>query len=278
VLTARYGALGHEFAFDLPSAAVASFVERALAPMRVPGSPSAWWRVVDHGPDRPVRFDIVTGSGATYHVEREDDLPILLLWYVNRTVCFETPGRLMIHAGAVARDSRAVLLPAVAESGKSTLTAGLVRAGLDYLSDEAGALTADGLVDPYPKSIALDPGSWPLLPDLEPDLPGELGAYGARQWHIDPNTIRAGAVAGRSTPVLVVSPAYTTGVRTSLDRVSPAEAVRLLAQESFNLRHWGKRGLELLAGIARRAPCYRLRYSSLDAAVDAVLGLVDDHS
>lgn len=272
MLTARYGALGHELAFDVPTAPLGAFLERALAPMRLPGEPTSRWRVVDAGD----RFDIYTSFGATFHVEREEDLPILLLWHVNRVVCFQTPDHLMAHAGVVARDGRAVLLPAVAESGKSTLTAGLVRGGLDYLSDEAAALTTDGDVDPYPKAIALDPGSWPVLPDLQPDLPPELEPYATRQWHVDPNGIRPGAVGGRSRPTLVVAPTYESGAPLTVEPVSAAEGVRLLAQESFNLRTWGRRGLDLLARVASSCRCYRLRHGDLDAAVDAVLGLLDD--
>lgn len=279
MVTARYGALGHEFAFEVPTARIAAFLQRALAPMLLRGAPTSVWRIVDRGSEYAVRYDIETADGTTYHVEREEDLPILLLWYVNRVVCFQTPHHLMVHAGVVAAtNGHAVLLPAAAESGKSTLTAGLVRAGLDYLSDEAGALTADGFVDPYPKAIGLDPGSWAVLPDLRPELPDDLAVFGTRQWHVDPNAIRPNAVGGRCMPSLVVSPSYVAGSATSLEAVSPAEGVRLLAQESFNLRNWGKRGLDLLASVVRRARCYRLRYGSLDAAVDAVKGLVDADS
>ena len=276
MLTARYGALGHEFAFDVPSAPVAAFLERALAPMRLAGEARSRWRVVDRGLGADPRFDIHTPFGATFHVEREEDLPILLLWHVNRVICFRTTDHLMAHAGAVARDGRAVLLPAVAEAGKSTLTAGLVRAGMDYLSDEAAALTPDGDVDPYPKAIALDPGSWAALPDLRPALDADLEPYAARQWHVDPNAIRPGSIAGRCRPALVVAPRYEPGAPAEVEAVSAAEGVRVLAQESFNLRQWGRPGLELLAGVARGCRCYRLRHGNLDDAVATVLGLLDD--
>ena len=52
------------------------------------------------------------------------------------------PGDLVFHAGAVSDGRTAVLLPAASNHGKSTLTAALVRDGLQYLTDEAAAVTA----------------------------------------------------------------------------------------------------------------------------------------
>ena len=47
------------------------------------------------------------------------------------------PRYLVVHASAVARDGVAVIFPAEADSGKSTLATILVEAGFDYLTDEA---------------------------------------------------------------------------------------------------------------------------------------------
>lgn len=50
---------------------------------------------------------------------------------------------LNMHAGVVAGPAGAILLPAPPGSGKSTLTAGLVAAGLDYFSDEVALLAEE---------------------------------------------------------------------------------------------------------------------------------------
>ena len=73
------------------------------------------------------------------------------------------------HAGGVARDGSGVMLPAEPESGKTTLTAGLVRHGFDYLTDEGVAFRpGTNIVEPYPKPLSIDVGSWPLFPEFEP--------------------------------------------------------------------------------------------------------------
>jgi hypothetical protein len=60
-----------------------------------------------------------------------------------------------VHAGAVAADQRALLLPGASFTGKTTLVAALVRAGAAYYSDEFAVLDDDGLVHPYPKPLSI---------------------------------------------------------------------------------------------------------------------------
>jgi hypothetical protein len=62
-----------------------------------------------------------------------------------------------VHAGCVAVDGQAVLLPGRSMTGKSGLTAALVRAGADYYSDEYAVLDNHGLVRPYARKPAVRP-------------------------------------------------------------------------------------------------------------------------
>jgi hypothetical protein len=86
-----------------------------------------------------------------------------LLYDVNQQAVRTTGGTIVHAAVASPDDIGAWLLPGASEQGKSTLVAGLVRAGWTYLSDEYAAFTSDGLIRPYPRAIALDPGSWTVL-------------------------------------------------------------------------------------------------------------------
>lgn len=60
-----------------------------------------------------------------------------------------------VHAGTVAIDGRALLLPGESFSGKTTLTAALVQAGATYLSDEYAVLDQAGRVHPYPRRLSI---------------------------------------------------------------------------------------------------------------------------
>lgn len=63
--------------------------------------------------------------------------------------------RTFIHAGAVGWRGRAVLLPGRQTSGKTTLTAELVRAGASYLSDDYAPLDDRGRVHPFPRPLSV---------------------------------------------------------------------------------------------------------------------------
>ena len=61
---------------------------------------------------------------------------------------------LFVHAGVAAWRGQAIIIPGRSFSGKTTLTAALVQAGAEYLSDEYAVFGADGLVYPYPKTLS----------------------------------------------------------------------------------------------------------------------------
>jgi hypothetical protein len=65
------------------------------------------------------------------------------------------PQYIFIHAGAVAWQDKALLLPGPSFAGKTSLVAALLRAGAVYLSDEYAVLDESGRVWPYARRLAL---------------------------------------------------------------------------------------------------------------------------
>ena len=226
----------------------------------------------DVGSELPyeLRFDDQRVSGAAAGWAMVDSV----VHDLNRRVVDASP-HLLLHAGGVAGDGRAVALPGQMEAGKTTLTAGLVRAGLGYLTDEALALDRETLlVQPYPKPLSIDPGAWALFPELAPlPAPADEG-YEYVQWQVPATAIRPGAVAGPCPVVAVVFPRYEAGADTLLEPVGRAEALVELARNTFRFKERGASELDLLAQLARGAECYRLTMGGLAAAVDLVAGLL----
>jgi hypothetical protein len=179
------------------------------------------------------------------------------------------------HAGGVSVDGRAVLLPADPESGKSTLTAGLVRAGFAYVSDEGVAFVAGTThIEPYAKPLTLDPGSWELFPELEPVADFATDAYRRDQWQVPPTAFRPDAVSGPCDARFVVFPKYVEGARTELMPVSRAEALVELAKNTFRFNTRSRAALQELDPVVRACACHRLVVGDLDTAVACVAELV----
>lgn len=198
----------------------------------------------------------------------------LLSWHLNQSVIERsTTAFTILHAGAVARDGVAVLLPAPMEHGKTTTVAGLVRAGYDYLTDEAAALDPDTLrIHAYPKPLTLDRGSWPLFPELA-DGPTDSTAA---SWWVPASRIRADALVAEGSPALVVMPQYVAGGDTRLTPLPPAAALMEIAQTTFDFVGHPRRNLSVLARLVRTCPAFRLRIGDLTEAVTLVDSLVEE--
>jgi hypothetical protein len=114
---------------------------------------------------------VVGGTGATSTIRRvnlaydgaariardRELAPVLktLEREIRRSVAEKARRRVFIHAGVVELGGRAILLPGVTMSGKSTLVAELVKRGATYYSDEYAVLDERGFVHPFAKPLSL---------------------------------------------------------------------------------------------------------------------------
>lgn len=74
---------------------------------------------------------------------------------VQLAVAQKARRRVFVHAGVVAWNGRAIVIPGKSYSGKSTLVRELVRAGATYYSDEYAVLDDHGNVHPFARQLAL---------------------------------------------------------------------------------------------------------------------------
>jgi hypothetical protein len=75
--------------------------------------------------------------------------------HVQLTVAGYAPNRIFVHAGVVGWKNRAILIPGLSFSGKTTLVDQLIRAGATYYSDEYAVLDRRGRVHPYPRALGM---------------------------------------------------------------------------------------------------------------------------
>jgi hypothetical protein len=205
-----------------------------------------------------------------------------VVWHANQLVSTGTDRFLQLHAGAVVLDGATVLLPASMNSGKSTLTTGLVVAGARYVTDETVAVDLHrATVLAYPKPITLDPGSWEHFAGLEPRFVRDHPQLVHGKWYVRPDAIRADAAvapgsAPDGTPVAdlpvgaIVFPAYAPDRPTAIDRIEPVAAAAALAANAFNLVALGQPAVDLVARLASTSPCWSLSAADVDTAVAAI--------
>jgi hypothetical protein len=199
----------------------------------------------------------------------------MLLWHVNqRVAAVASHTHTVVHAAAAAVNGRAILLPAPMESGKTTTVAGLILdGGFDYLTDEAASIHPDDLhVEPYPKSLSVDRGSWEVLASLAP-----FDAAGMpEQWAVPVSSIPApaGGVAQRTPVEWIVFPRYQRGAETRLEPISRADAVLQLTKSTFHFVDAPERTLFTLSTLVGHVSiCAQLTIGALPEAVRQLRGL-----
>jgi hypothetical protein len=140
---------------------------------------------------------------------------------------FATP-YLFVHAGVVAWNGTAILLPGRSFAGKSTLVTSLVQAGATYYSDEYAVLDDEGRVWPYRRRVSLRNG--PHGPARRLDL------------------ARDDAPCEPLPVSLIALLQYTPGGSWHVERRTPGEAIMRLVDQTVAVRH---RPADTLAYLSR---------------------------
>ena len=143
-------------------------------------------------------------------------------------------GCVFVHAGAVGLNGRALIIPGVSHSGKSTLTAELIRNGAVYYSDEYAVLGADGRLLPFPRYLSIrDPSG------RETETPPS--AFGATQGE-------------EPIPVgMVLLTRFEKGANFTPELISPGAGIMEIIPNTVTMRKDPAFSLKVLDLVVRRA-------------------------
>jgi hypothetical protein len=161
---------------------------------------------------------------------------------------------IFVHAGCVVVDGRAIVIPGRSMSGKTSLTAALIRAGASYWSDEYAVLDSHGAVRPYARRLAIRPydGGLPRRVDAE----------------------TMGAVTGRGPrPVgVVVVLRYDGEVGWDVRPLTRGQAVLQLLDNTIPARSRPRAVLTALDRATERAQCMSGTRGDADEAATIIVG------
>jgi hypothetical protein len=264
--TGSFDALGHVFAISCTDLAFAALIETAFAALAVPGDPAGWYWIRGHGE----RFDL-TWQGETV-ISNTDRASVLawLHWDVNRRAVVAADADLVLHAGCVARDGRAIVISGASGSGKSTLVAAFVAQHCDYVTDEALPLElATGHVRSYPRPLALDDLSLDLLPEITPLRSPLDHATRKRLVVIKPGPeVRDHSVL---EVAMVLFPERDDSGLTVMEPLSRGDAIIRLAENAFNFPNHEQDAMHALTLMVDNADPYRIVGDDPRTAASAAL-------
>lgn len=267
-----YRALGHSFRVRSDDPEVGDYIEAVFREFRTDEPAATTYSLMDRRPHRKAAYALFSDDVRVGLSRSRSRALATLLWHVNQEVVRLTDSRFVQwHASAAVRQGVCVVMPAPMESGKTTTVAGLLRHGYQYLTDEAVAVDEQSLlVEPFPKALSIDRGSWGVLPELQPGL-----RLVEEQWQVPPRSIRPDIVAEPTAPRLIVTPCFRRGSVTELRPLRRAEALVLVAQSTFRFTEDPARNLQVSARVLQGCDCFELVIGDLATAVARIDGLVD---
>ena len=228
-----------------------------------------------------VRIDIRSAPGG--YAVFQDRVPVLrigelagvapaLKAHLVQTILARPDYRLAVHAAAVAKGGRVLLLPGDSGSGKTTLAAALIARGFAFLGDDTVVLERGDLrVRPIPFALAVKAGAWDLLTPYHPrlpELPVDCRPDGKVVRYLRPTDVAAEALPA----AWMVFPGWGNGSAPRLTRLARVAALQRFLPGCYASAHCLKSAeLGQLVQWIETIDCYTLDSSDLGAAV----GLLD---
>lgn len=179
---------------------------------------------------------------------------------------------LLLHASAVERDGRALLMTGESGAGKSTLAALLMTRGWRLMGDEFALLDpASGLIHAFPRLISLKNAAIGVMERAAPE--GRFGPLLAGTpkgdiRHLVPDAAAIAAMDSPATPALLLFPTF--GRPGEVRVVEPAETFVRLTQASTNYVAMGERGFDALTALVGRLPVRAIDYPDTNTALALV--------
>lgn len=198
-------------------------------------------------------------------------------WVVLRNVSLRARDHHLIHAGAVSWGNQAVIFPAVADSGKTTLSLSLVRQGFKLLSDEIACLDRNrSIVEPFPRTARFDERSRQLLgihPSTAAKAPHTEGED--TQWLVDVEDVFSPDSCG---PALLRYIVFLRGFgeTSRLEPISQTAALLELFKLNFGRPENTMEALFEYAPRMKGVRCFKLIMGDLNEATHVIRSLVDD--
>ena len=259
---ALFWSLGPDLVVTTSSPSVSAALDTVFGVMRCPEPPLPPPHLLDLDARASENGDIVLLEGGfpVVHADSPAKMPIVLESLLTHFAAQLSTTCAVFHAGVIAWDGRALLLPGERGSGKSTTTLWLASRGATYLSDDhAFVRLADGDVVPFAKAVTLKEGSFGLfgnVPTHADDVRGPVR-------YVLPSDNVAGS--GDRFPIrALVFPQFDATAEPETRPVDPSVVALALVQQCFGGMEGSDAKRAAIRTLAAK-PAWLVRYNDVSA-------------
>jgi HprK-related kinase A len=179
---------------------------------------------------------------------------------------------LLLHASAVERDGKALLMTGHSGAGKSTLSALLGERGWRFMGDEFALIDLDsGALHAFPRLVSLKNEAIAVMEGaVESDRLGPLMRDTPKGdiRHLRPPKEAVARMREPAKPALLLFPRF--GHAPAVREVGEAEIFVRLTQASTNYVALGEAGFDALSSLVRTIPTRAVDYPDTESAVASV--------
>jgi len=199
--------------------------------------------------------------------------PFMQDW-MRVTAYQRVPYLLTLHAAALYKDDKCILLPGVSGAGKSTLTAALLSKGYQLLTDETAVIDLfDFGIYPVPMPLGLKEGSWQLLEHLYPtlmSLPAHRRFDQKPVRYLPPPEIQDVTLA-RISATHIIFPQVSDGETGDLLSISLLQALAKLDETGYQVQDkLGEEKAESMLFWLAGLQAYEVHYQHFNQAVEVI--------
>lgn len=183
----------------------------------------------------------------------------------------------VMHATALEKHGRGVLIPGYSGRGKTTSFLSLLRSGYRYLSDDHPLLTnRDGQVEllSFPMKVDVTAHTVSFFPELREAPAGVLHQGPAKRYFFVEDVYDQVALGDRCSPALVLFPHVVDADRSWLEPLPQSRVLQELLPQGLVAydQALSREQFTVLSQLARQVSCYRLNFGR---DVEALPQLID---
>jgi hypothetical protein len=225
------------------------------------------WTILDFHDQGLLRLDRLRRRMEVYLVAPEAMHPDVRssLFHLGLSELLRAQELYTIHATALEKGGRAVLIPGASGRGKTTCCISLLRAGYRCLSDDHPLLRENGAgleVLAFPEKIDVTGRSVRFFPELVEAR--ERLARGVRKWQFFPEAFYPDAIAEGGKPVALLLPLIVDAAQSWLEPLPRSQALEEIMRQGLLVldRERADRQFGTFVRLVETTPCYQLYFGT----------------